>query len=194
MKQSVFIAALKFASHAAAVKDIRYYLNGVLFEFTDGRLYMVGTDGHRLAYAELDATADEVVDTQAIVSGASVKLLLTAFKQASTGHMGFTFEGDKLIVQGASQAIHCELIEGKYPDWRRVSMHKAERDRVPTARVGVNADYLAAAAKACGAFGASKYDGVKMDFYGENECMILQPDTLLDGITSAAVVVMPMRL
>lgn len=194
MKQSTFIAALKFASHAAAAKDIRYYLNGVLFEFQDDSLYLVGTDGHRLAYVDLDATADGVVNTQVIVSGASVKLLLTAFKQNSTGVLGFEFSGAKLVVNGCSQSIPCELIEGKFPDWRRVSMHRAERAAVPTSRIGVNASYLAEAAKACGALRSSKYNGVKLDFYGESEAMIVRPDTLPDGIVDAVTVVMPMRL
>jgi hypothetical protein len=37
MKQADFLAALKMVSHAAALKDIRYYLNGVFLEW-DGVL------------------------------------------------------------------------------------------------------------------------------------------------------------
>jgi len=37
---------------AMAVQDVRYYLNGVLFEIGQGRLRAIATDGHRLAQTE----------------------------------------------------------------------------------------------------------------------------------------------
>jgi len=36
---------------AMANQDVRYYLNGMLFEVADGQLRVVATDGHRLATA-----------------------------------------------------------------------------------------------------------------------------------------------
>ncbi|MFT5390799.1 MAG: DNA polymerase-3 subunit beta, partial [Gammaproteobacteria bacterium] len=38
---------------AMAHQDVRYYLNGMLFELTADRLRAVATDGHRLAMAEM---------------------------------------------------------------------------------------------------------------------------------------------
>ena len=45
---------LKAVSHAAAVKDVRYYLNGIRVEVVGERLILVATDGHRMAIAECD--------------------------------------------------------------------------------------------------------------------------------------------
>jgi DNA polymerase-3 subunit beta len=39
-------------SFAMANQDVRYYLNGLLFEFKDGSLRTVATDGHRLAVCD----------------------------------------------------------------------------------------------------------------------------------------------
>ncbi|MEL0625267.1 DNA polymerase III subunit beta, partial [Marinomonas arenicola] len=40
---------------AMANQDVRYYLNGMLFDVADGELRVVATDGHRLATAVEDA-------------------------------------------------------------------------------------------------------------------------------------------
>lgn len=191
MKQSTFVAALKFASHVMAIKDTRYYLNGVLFEFKDSRLTLVGTDGHRMAYVELDNAPGECVTTDIIVSAQDVKLLLTALVAKTTGHVEFSFDNGLEVIGRDGRSITCKGIDGKYPDWRRVCKSGAKPTGTET--IGVNADYLAAASKACGAFGISKYNGVHMTFHGSNESMLLKPDTLPDGVGEAAVVVMPMR-
>lgn len=193
MKQSTFVSALKFASHAAAIRDVRYYLNGVLFEFRGAALALVGTDGHRMAYVELDNHDSQLPDTDMIVPGDSVKLLLAAFKANSTGTIDFELDSEKLLIRGAGgQAIHCSPIEGKYPDWRRVC--KSDKKPVPTERISFNADYMPAAAKACGALDGSKYACVIMELFGPSSSMCFSPGELPAGVVEARVIVMPMRL
>ncbi|MES2181936.1 MAG: DNA polymerase III subunit beta, partial [Pseudomonadota bacterium] len=45
---------LKQVEFAMAQQDIRYYLNGLLFEVTNNRLNIVGTDGHRLSFTSTE--------------------------------------------------------------------------------------------------------------------------------------------
>ena len=54
-------------SFAIANQDGRYYLNGLLFEFQDGRLKTVATDGHRLAICELEEDLGVPQNRQLIV-------------------------------------------------------------------------------------------------------------------------------
>lgn len=201
MKQSAFIKALKFASHAMAVKDIRYYLNGVCLELMGDSMILIGTDGHRMAWATMeDDNSGGLLNTQAnhgpqfIIEASYVKMLLTMFKESAydQGPLAFEFNNDSVTISGRQGEMRCKLIEGKFPDWRRV----CKRDANPSgaAEIGVNADYLAAASKACGALCDSKYKGMKLAFHGASEAMLVRPDTLPTGITEAACVVMPMRL
>ena len=37
-----------------ASQDVRYYLNGLLFEITNNSIRSVATDGHRLALADVE--------------------------------------------------------------------------------------------------------------------------------------------
>jgi DNA polymerase III sliding clamp (beta) subunit (PCNA family) len=211
MKQSTFVAALKFAMHAAAQKDIRYYLNGVLFEFVPTGLIMVGTDGHRMAYVEI---ADDIIKSapyaegqhkgiQFIVETTDIKLLFSAMPAKSTGFCDIRFsEGDDnavpaiepvlTVIAGDGRAIVCRTIKGHYPDWRRVCKSGARPTATET--IGFNADYMAAASKACGAFDSSKYAGVTMTLHGASESMLLKPGALPVGVVEAAVIVMPTRI
>lgn len=199
MKQSTFVKALKFASHAMAVKDIRYYLNGVCLELMGDSMILVGTDGHRMAYVTMTdensggAPEHQNYGPQHIIDGASVKILLAMFKPNSTGYLGFEFDEGNILISGDSgQAVYCSVIAGKFPDWRRVC--KSGAMPKGTERIGMNADYLAAASKACGALDDTRYGGMTMTLHGETESILCRPSDLPDGITEAAVIVMPVKL
>ena len=43
---------IESTSFAMAQQDVRYYLNGMLWELTSGQIRTVATDGHRMALAD----------------------------------------------------------------------------------------------------------------------------------------------
>lgn len=200
MKQSAFIKALKFASHAMAIKDVRYYLNGVCMELMGDSMILIGTDGHRMAWATLEddnsggALPGRSNGPQFIIEGAYIKLLLGMFKLSAydQGPLAFEFTDGLVTISGRQGEMRCKLIEGKFPDWRRVCKSGAKPEGA--LEIGVNADYLADAAKACGTLCDTKYKGVKLIFHGAHDAMRVEATGLPTGITEAACVVMPMRL
>ena len=54
-------------SFAMANQDVRYYLNGLLFDFSGEQLRAIATDGHRLAICDLESSIDINSDRQLIV-------------------------------------------------------------------------------------------------------------------------------
>ncbi len=201
MKQSAFIKALKFASHAMAVRDVRYYLNGVCLELMGDSMILIGTDGHRMAWATLEddnsggcLNAQTNHGPQFIIEAEYVKLLLGMFKPSAydQGHLDFEFTDGLVTISGRQGEMRCKLIEGEYPNWRRVCKSGAKAEGV--AEICVNADYMADAAKAAGAICGTKYKGVTLKFHGANEAMLVTATGLPSGVTEAACVVMPMRL
>ena len=58
LKQKDFKAILKQVDFAMAQQDIRYYLNGLLFEVDNQKLNIVGTDGHRLSFTSIKLQKD----------------------------------------------------------------------------------------------------------------------------------------
>jgi len=50
-----------------AVQDVRYFLNGLLFEIDDNKIRCVAADGHRLALSEGDFNNDNHVNKQLLI-------------------------------------------------------------------------------------------------------------------------------
>lgn len=114
---------LQAVAYAMAVKDIRYYLNGVLLETNGAETRLVATDGHRLhAVVSFDDTALVVDPVQIILPGTFVKTLLKA-KFGRHGEKVFTLniDGDKVscVLPDGTETV-CKAIDGTFPDYLRV--------------------------------------------------------------------------
>src|SRR5690606_33881221 len=110
---------LDATSFAMAQQDVRYYLNGMLFEVTPEHLRVVATDGHRLAMATHKVALPVAEHRQVIVPRKGVQWLsrlLTVANESCT----LTF-GDSLVRATIGYFVYpSKLIEGKFPDYQRV--------------------------------------------------------------------------
>lgn len=106
-------------SFAMAQQDVRYFLNGLLFEVAPGHVRTVATDGHRLALTSVPHDGGEAQRIQAIVPRKAVQ------------------EISRLVADGAGQAkillgdafmrvtvgeftLTTKLVDGKFPDYEKV--------------------------------------------------------------------------
>lgn len=198
MKQADFLAALKMVSHAAALKDIRYYLNGVFLEWDGVLLSVVGTDGHRMAVAQLQY-GEKLLDkpVYVIVPTAQVKLLLSAPKVIGDVELAF-LEQHKAEITMAGQVFTINGVEGRYPDWRRVGPESAQSYPGDTAvtSIGFNAVYVAEACAALAKVANRKYQGVKLILRGANEAMRFEAGLAGEhpSLVNAYCIVSPMRI
>lgn len=189
-----FTAALKFAAHASAKTDVRYYLIGVLFEFSRDGLILVGCDGHRMAVAKLPGTLP--FDGSFVVDTDSVKQLLSVFGKDKVGEISFALSGTGIVITSSwgNVSYTPKLQEGKYPDWRRAVPADG---RVPGRMPAVDISYLSAACTALvpltGKTGASTHP-VIADSAGATEPVKLRPHEIkVAGIESAYVVIHGIR-
>lgn len=192
-----FITALKFASHAMATYDPRDYLNGVLFRAVGGQLLLVGTDGHRIAQVRLNSDAG-CPPGDWIVKADSVKDVLAALKPKKTANTEVHLEaahGDLLLSAGAVR-LTLEVCDGRYPDLER-ALARGKPDGVPC--LGLNAKYLAEAARALAPLANGKYRGVTFEAWSKPLAPVRLSAATNHGafvaITEPATVhLMPMRL
>jgi DNA polymerase-3 subunit beta len=108
---------IESTSFAMAQQDVRYYLNGMLWELTSGQIRTVATDGHRMALADgkCDLALEEplkaivprkgVVELQRLLDDDSVKIFI------GTNH---------IRVIGGDYQFTSKLVDGAYPDYDRV--------------------------------------------------------------------------
>lgn len=103
---------------AMAQQDVRYYLNGMLFEVRQGVLRTVATDGHRLAMCDELAIADGE-KVQVIVPRKGV-LELSRLLNDLDGDITVTLGSNHIRVSGGNVTFTSKLIDGKFPDYERV--------------------------------------------------------------------------
>jgi DNA polymerase-3 subunit beta len=108
----------KQVEFAMAQQDIRYYLNGLLFELSNNQLNIVGTDGHRLSFTSTELKQsyekkDVILPRKTVVE--LIKLLDDSDEdvqiELANNQVNFSFSNFKLI---------SKVIDGKFPDYNRV--------------------------------------------------------------------------
>jgi DNA polymerase-3 subunit beta len=125
----VLAAGLEATRFCMAIKDVRYYLNGLAVEGGDG-LTLVASDGHRLAKFQAEIAGeiptmilprDVVAELLRYLKGAESVALVTGRPgpNSTVNTASFLFDG--------GLRLYCRLIEGKYPDWRRVRPREIDR-------------------------------------------------------------------
>lgn len=103
---------------AMAQQDVRYYLNGMLWEADQGTLRAVATDGHRLAMATREMPFSVPEKVQAIVPRKGVAELSRIL--SDEGDVTVTIGANHVRVQGSDFRFTSKLIDGAYPDYERV--------------------------------------------------------------------------
>ncbi len=153
-------ALLKQVEFAMAQQDIRYYLNGLLFEVVANRLNIVGTDGHRLSFTstELKQNYEKqeiILPRKTIIE--LIKLLDDSEEdvqvEISNNQANFSFGNIKLI---------SKVIDGKFPDYNRV-IPVGHQNTFTTERLGV----LLAMQRAS-IISNEKYRGIRMVLSNNN--------------------------
>jgi len=116
--QPLLNTMIKQVEFAMATQDVRYYLNGMLFELEGSQLTLVATDGHRLAKAS--TTLDQAQDSksQLIVPRRTVVELAKALGDSGEVTLGLAHNHLMLTLDNLSMTV--KLIEGKFPEYQRV--------------------------------------------------------------------------
>ena len=104
---------------AMAHQDVRYYLNGLLFEINPNAIRTVATDGHRLALCDKDIEAAKLEPTQIIVPRKGVAEI-SRLLSAANDSVGLSFGSNHLKVNSAQQSLTTKLVDGRFPDYERV--------------------------------------------------------------------------
>jgi DNA polymerase-3 subunit beta len=110
---------LDSTSFAMAQQDVRYYLNGLLFEVSPNFLRVVATDGHRLAMDTEDMSAPTDKILQVIVPRKGI-LELARLLGEGEGNADIVIGSNHIRAKTANFTFTSKLVDGKFPDYDRV--------------------------------------------------------------------------
>lgn len=118
MPECALLRLLRDVSPSMGVEDVRYYLNGALFELEGSALRVVSTDGHRLAVSKAESGETSGAARQ-IVSRHAVSVLARTLSFGEDA-IQVALGSSQIEVRKGDTVIRSRLIDGKYPDYGKV--------------------------------------------------------------------------
>lgn len=160
--QLVLKGLIEQTGFAMAQQDVRYYLNGMLWELSQQAFRVVATDGHRLATSHVDLESgvvnglSESEATQIILPRKGV-LELSRLLQASDVPAEVSLGDNHLKVDTAAFTFISKLVDGKFPDYQRVLPKNS------TKAIIAEKDALKSALSRAAILSNEKYRGIKLN-------------------------------
>jgi DNA polymerase-3 subunit beta len=124
--QNKLYMLLESARFAMAQQDARYYLNGMLFEIKNAMLWVVASDGHRMA---INGIEQEVIDnslTRVIVPYKGIFGLMRLLTD-SDEPVVIAVGANHIRVTGSQFIFTSKLIDSKYAEYEKAIPHGCDK-------------------------------------------------------------------
>ena len=141
---------------AMAQQDVRYYLNGLLFDLRDKALRCVATDGHRLAMCEAPLETGAQTKRQIIVPRKGVQELQRLL-EGGDRNLELEVGRNHIRVKRDDVTFTSKLIDGRFPDYEAVIPIGADRE------VKVDREAFRASLQRAAILSNEKYRGVRVE-------------------------------
>jgi DNA polymerase III subunit beta len=183
---------------ASSNDESRFNLNGILFEEYEDKIRLVATDGHRLAM--IDEPLDVSLGSKKLVPKKGL-LEMKRVLESLDEEVQLGFEQKNIVMQTKRFCMTIRLIEGDYPDYRKVIPEKgafeakvnrlnliqilrrvailtSERNKGITVKVGAGKMEIKAVHPDLG----TAKDEVDIEYDGEELLMIINVVYLIEGL------------
>jgi DNA polymerase III subunit beta len=157
MTQKSFRQLVGQVHFAMAQQDIRYYLNGMLLVVEGRQVIAVATDGHRLAYSQVEL-ADAPLglgQRQEIIIPRKTILECQHLLEDSDGVLEMSLTSNQVKFTFGDIELISKLVEGKFPDFQRV-IPKGHKNSLIVGR-----DVLQSALQRAAILTTDKFKGVR---------------------------------
>lgn len=118
LEQQNLSSLLQRTHFAMAQQDVRYYLNGMMFEIKNGNVRTVATDGHRFAMHSFNSSPKDLL-SQVILPRKAVTELMRLLKNEIKNVVA-SFGDNHVRIQGDDFTFTSKLIDGRFPDYEKV--------------------------------------------------------------------------
>ena len=110
---------INYTKLAISMEETRYYLNGIYMHESEGALYAVSTDGHRLAKASTPIGADASGIPGVIIPRKTV-IELQKLLEETDSDVAIRLSENKIEFTLKSAVVTSKLIDGTFPEYERV--------------------------------------------------------------------------
>lgn len=146
--------AFRKVKNSISSEATRYYLNGIYMTVEDDGLFAVSTDGHRLSIAKI---ADLNIENPNAIIPKKVVAEILKLLPLYEGTITFKINDRKFEISKDNLIISSKLIDGTFPDYRRVKPTNTD------IKIRVKADVLAEAIERVSVISSEKTNCVKIE-------------------------------
>lgn len=159
IQESTLVQALKQTQFCMGSNDVRFFLNGLLFQCDGNELTLVATDGHRLACTHCkDCDIQfEAEQAQYILPRKTVQELVK-YLQESEDNIEICFSSQYFSFQSDRVTIYSNLIDGDYPAYQKLI------PKQHTAQATLSVEALKQSLNRLLPLANEKYHGAKFNF------------------------------
>ncbi|MCW8908132.1 MAG: DNA polymerase III subunit beta [Sedimenticola sp.] len=157
ISQSLLKRLIEKTQFAMAIQDVRYYLNGLLLEISDGKIRTVATDGHRLALSESECKIEDTSGIQVILPRKAV-LELARLLSDSEDPITIDVSSNHIRFVMGETSFTSKLIDGKFPDYQRVIPSNTDKE------ITADRELLKQALMRTSILSNEKYRGIRFQF------------------------------
>ncbi|CCN33361.1 DNA polymerase III subunit beta [Vibrio nigripulchritudo SO65] len=163
LSQQELRSLIEKTQFSMANQDVRYYLNGMLFEIEGTTLRSVATDGHRMAVSQTQL-ASELPNQQIILPRKGVQELVKLL-DAPEAEVTLQIGSANLRAAVNNFTFTSKLVDGRFPDYRRVMPQSSNKT------LEAPCEELKSAFSRAAILSNEKFRGVRVNFNG-NEMRI----------------------
>lgn len=157
LSQSGLKHAIERSSFAMAQQDVRYYLNGMLFDINTDYLTLVATDGHRLAICKTNETINIEENQQVIIPRKGITELLKLLSSEDEP-IDVKLGNNFIRFTTPDSTFISKLIDGRFPDYHNVVPKNITKEAL------CDREILRQALSRVSILSNEKYRGVRMSF------------------------------
>ncbi|CAJ0999698.1 Beta sliding clamp [Sodalis praecaptivus] len=118
LSQSILKRLIESTQFSMAHQDVRYYLNGMLFETEGDELRTVATDGHRLAVCAM--SVGEALPSHSVIVPRKGVMELVRMLDGGENPVKLQIGSNNIRASVGDYIFTSKLVDGRFPDYRRV--------------------------------------------------------------------------
>jgi DNA polymerase-3 subunit beta len=154
ISQKALKGLLKQVDFAMAQQDIRYYLNGLLFEIQGQKLNIVGTDGHRLSFTS--SKLNQSYEKKDVIIPRKTIMELIKLLEDDDDPVAIQILNQQVTFKFKNINLITKVIDGKFPDYHRVIPQGYENGFL------INRQSLLSAMQRASILSNEKYRGIRL--------------------------------
>ena len=117
-------SVLQKTGFAASTEEVRYFLNGLYFNFLEDKTEVVATDGKRLALAHCEPLNSPGEVKGFIVPLKAVREIERTF--AESGEVDVSVSENQILFTDGNATLTTRLVEGEYPNYQKIIPESSE--------------------------------------------------------------------